>query len=236
MTEQIVTSPHAVWLLGGADPERALTVFRAARADTALEKAPVVCADGGAALARRAGVDPVAVIGDFDSLSDEDRAAIDPARLHHIPEQETTDFDKALSRIRAAVVLGVGFTGGRVDHQLAVMTGLARLPDRPCILIGEEDVICLCPPRLRLDLPPGSRLSLYPLAEVEGRSTGLDWPIDGLAMRPDGRIGTSNRVSGGSVSLTMAAPAMLLILPRPALRPLLAGLSRSDARWPARAG
>lgn len=236
MTEQIVTSPNAVWLLGGADPDRAVSQFAAARAETGLTEAPVVCADGGAALARLAGVDPLAVIGDFDSISDKDRAAIDPARLHHVPDQETTDFDKALSRIRAGVILGVGFTGGRLDHQLAVMTGLALQPDRPCVVIGEEDVICLCPPRLRLDLPQGSRLSLYPLAGAEGTSEGLDWPIDGLTLHPDGRIGTSNRVTHGQVSLTMASPAMLLILPRPALRPLLAGLTRSDARWPSRAG
>ncbi|WP_375175333.1 thiamine diphosphokinase [Pseudooceanicola sp.] len=235
MIEQIVTTDEAVLLLGGADPEGALDLLRGLKDEVPVTDMPVVCADSGAALARRAGLDPVAVIGDFDSILSEDRAALDPARLYEVDEQESTDFDKALARIGAPVVLGVGFTGGRLDHQLAVMTGLALQPDRPCVLVGEEDVICLCPPRLSLELPVGSRLSLYPLAEMRGTSQGLEWPIDGLPLRPDGRVGTSNRVSAATVELTMQTAAMLLILPRPALLPLLAALSRSDARWPARA-
>lgn len=235
MPEEIVTSPNVVLLLGGADTQTALTVLEGLQAEVPGEM-PVVCADGGAALARVAGLVPDAVVGDFDSIAPEDRAALPRDRLHHDPDQETTDFDKALSAIRAPLILGVGFAGGRIDHQMAVMTGLTLQPDRRCVLVGEEDVVCLCPPDLTLDLEPGSRFSLYPLAETRGTSEGLDWPIDQLTLRPDGRIGTSNRVTDGPVRLTMAGPSMLLILPRPALRPLLAGLSRSDARWPARAG
>ena len=54
---------------------------------------------------------PQAVIGDFDSLSDLGRAAIPATRQHVIPEQDTTDFDKALRSIRAPFVLGLGFSG-----------------------------------------------------------------------------------------------------------------------------
>ncbi|WP_136634781.1 thiamine diphosphokinase [Pseudooceanicola onchidii] len=236
MTEEIVISDSPVLLLGGADRGGALRQLTTLRHDLPLDRMPVVAADGGAGLARAAGLPLTAVIGDFDSLTDEDRAAIDPAVLHHTPDQLTTDFDKALSEIRAPLVFGVGFTGGRLDHQLAVMTGLTLQPDRRCIVIGDEDITCLCPPDLTLDLTPGDRLSLYPMAEVGGRSEGLDWPIDGLRLRPDGRVGTSNRVSDGQIRLQIDAPRMLLILPRPALRPLLAGLSLSDARWPVRAG
>lgn len=236
MAEDLVTSPHPVLLLGGAGVAASLPVLRDLLAEVPLAQAPVVAADGGAGLARAGGLMPDAVIGDMDSLGADDRAAIDPARLHHDRDQETTDFDKALGAIRAPLVVGVGFTGGRIDHQLAAMTGLALQPEQRCVLVGPEDVICLCPPDLSLDLATGGRLSLYPLAEVRGQSQGLEWPIDGLDFRPDGRIGTSNRVADGPVRLRISGPSMLLILPRPDLRQLLAALSQSDAQWPVRAG
>lgn len=231
MAEDIVTAEGPVLLLGGGDPDGAERILATVLGEHAMIDAPVVAADGGAALARAAGLVPDAVIGDFDSLSDVDRAVLDPATLHHIPEQETTDFDKALGAIRAPVILGFGFVGGRLDHELAALSGLTRQPGRRCVLVGAEDVTCLCPPEVALDLAPGTRLSLYPLAEVRGTSEGLQWPIGGLTFRPDGRIGTSNRVTG-PVRLSVDAPAMLLVLPRLCLGPLLTGLAQSGAQWP----
>ena len=233
--EHVVNADRPVLMVGGAGAEAA-EVLSFLRAEPALQGAPVVAADGGAGLALAAGLTPDAVIGDFDSLTGADRARLDPATLHHVTEQETTDFDKALRMTRAPVVVGAGFLGGRIDHQLAALTVLARHPDRLCVLAGAEDVLCLCPPDLSLHLTAGDRLSLYPLAEVRGRSDGIDWPIDGLTLRPDDRSGTSNRVTSGPVRLRIETPGMLLILPRPALRPLLEALSRSAAQWPARAG
>ena len=82
------------------------------------------------------------------------------------------------------------------------------------------------PPRLALDLIAGEVLSLFPMARVTGRSTGLEWPIDDLDFAPDGRIGTSNRVAARRVELSFDAPGMLVILPRrrldAAIRALLA--------------
>jgi thiamine pyrophosphokinase len=52
------------------------------------------------------------------------------------------------------------------------------------------------------------------MAPVTGRSTGLEWPIDGIRFAPDGMIGTSNRVDAPRVSLTFDGPGMLVIVPR----------------------
>lgn len=236
MTKDLVTGANAVLLLGGAGVAQSIGVLRSVLDEVKLDDAPVLAADGGAALARAAEIMPDVITGDFDSLSDTDRDWAGPARLVHNPDQDSTDFDKSLAAIRAPLTLAVGFTGARLDHQLAVMTGLTLHPDRRCVLVGEDDVTCLCPPEITLDLPPGTRVSLFPMGCVHGTSSGLEWPIDNLEFRPDARIGTSNRVSTGPVRITVDAPAMLLILPRRALRPLLAALSQSDAQWPVRAG
>lgn len=180
-----------------------------------LRKAPVLVAvDGGADTALALGCTPDLVVGDLDSLSASARKALAPAALVQVTEQTSTDFEKTLSRIEAPGVLALGLTGGRTDHELAAWHVLLRRTTPRCIVLAEEDIVFLCPPALALDLPPGTRLSLFPLAPVTGRSQGLVWPIDGIRFAPGQAIGTSNRTAAPRVSLQMSAPAMLVILPK----------------------
>jgi thiamine pyrophosphokinase len=198
----------------------------------------VVAADGGANALADAQIRPEAIIGDLDSIRADVLARADPSRVFEITEQETTDFDKALRHVEAGCVLAVGFSGGRLDHQLGVLHTLVARPHQPCVVLAPEDVIFLCPPRISLPTAPGTRVSLFPLGPVTGQSIGLEWPIDDLAFSPGERSGTSNRALG-PVELSMAAPSMLCLLPRDclelAVRALVA-LPRPHGRWPAPAG
>ncbi|MEL6885520.1 MAG: thiamine diphosphokinase [Pseudomonadota bacterium] len=221
------------------DRSEPVTVLGGGAADVgdvaeALALAPTcVAADGGLTLALAAGVEPVAVIGDFDSVRTRDLARIPAVNQHRIAEQDSTDFDKALRHINAPVVLGVGFTGARIDHQLAAFNVLVRHPDRPCILLGADEIVFLCPPRLEVPTQVGEVVSLFPMRPVTGRSTGLRWPIDGLDFAPGGMTGTSNAALG-RVSLQMDGPGMLAILPRRHLADVtqaLATLSGAQS-WP----
>lgn len=217
MNGKIVTTPERVTLVGGGD-------ISAGDLDLALSHAPVlVAADSGADAALAQGHVPQAVIGDFDSLSDSARAGIPADRLHHIAEQDSTDFDKALRSIDAPLVLAVGFLGARVDHQLAAFNVLVRHAGSPCVLLGEDEVIFAAPPRVLLPTEGDDTVSLFPMAEVSGRSTGLVWPIDGLVMQPWGRVGTSNRAEG-PVTLEIDGPGMLVIVPRRRLEGVLTAL------------
>jgi thiamine pyrophosphokinase len=182
----------------------------------------VVAADGGADAALACDIMPDAVIGDFDSLSLTAQREIPSDRLHRIEEQDSTDFEKCLSRIETPIVLCAGFLGGRLDHQLAVLSVLARYDGR-CILIGETDIVFAAPRKVALSLPSGSRFSLFPMRPVSGRSEGLRWPIDGIQFVPDGSIGTSNEVTG-PVTLETDGPGLLAILPRTAFETVLSVL------------
>jgi thiamine pyrophosphokinase len=184
---------------------------------------PVVAADGGAIVCIRAGIMPDAVIGDLDSLG-VIAAAIPAGRLHRVAEQETTDFDKCLRHVSAPLVLAIGVTGPRLDHTLAVCTTLVQRAGVRAVVLGEADLIFHAPPRLALDLPLGSRLSLFPMAPVAGRSSGLRWPIDGIGFTPAGPIGTSNEVTG-PVRIEVDGPGMLVITPREALEQVSAALT-----------
>ncbi len=228
MSAAIVQSGGAVTLLGGAPLETELL-------KQVLALAPVlVAADSGADTALAAGYRPEAVIGDMDSLSDAARRQLGSGVLHKVTEQDSTDFDKALDRIAAPIVLAVGFTGARLDHELAVYNALVRHRAGAAIVIGESDLAFHAPRHLRLDLPVGTRLSLFPMRAMRGTSTGLRWPIDGLALAPDGRVATSNAVRTSPVTLALDGPGMLAILPRTQIRPAVRALWPGAGDVPAR--
>ncbi|KIC44669.1 thiamine pyrophosphokinase [Ruegeria sp. ANG-S4] len=227
--ESIVRSEEPIALFGGGQigPDDLNLAFNRVNC--------VVAADGGAAILIDSGRIPDAVIGDFDSLDPVYRDQIPDAQQFFVSEQDSTDFEKALRQIEAPLVLGVGFLGARVDHQLAAFNTLVRLQDRPCVLLGEDEVILHAPPKLALPMAKGQTVSLFPLRRVTGRSRGLEWPIDQLVFEPDGQVGTSNRALG-AIELQVDGPGLLVMLPRDMLDEVMrAFLSGQSARWPARA-
>ena len=191
----------------------------------ALALAPeAVAADGGGDVRLPGGAEFRAVIGDMDSLADADRLAAAGVPVHALAEQDSTDLEKCLYSVEAPRFLCVGFLGGRLDHTLAALTALVRRPAGRVVLLGAMDVAFLCPARWEIGLAAGTRVSLWPLAPVAGRSEGLRWPIDGLAFRPDARTGTSNEATGGPVHLRFDAPRMVVMLPAEVLGAVVASL------------
>ena len=86
-----------------------------------LAEAPyVVCCDGGADEYIRRGHTPDVIIGDGDSLSDENRRKFGHI-LHRISDQETNDQTKAVNFLLAQGkrrIAIIGATGKREDHTL----------------------------------------------------------------------------------------------------------------------
>ena len=217
MTDGNVQSLRGVTLVGGGAPQ-------AEDIKLLLTLAPdLVAADGGANTCAKHGFRPIAVIGDFDSLTPDTRDALPGTRFIHVTEQDSTDFDKSLTRIDAPFILATGFTSARVDHTLASMSSLVQHAGPPVLILGKDDIVFAVAGRLAIDLPPAMRLSLFPMNATTGRSTGLAWPIEGLVLQPNGRIGTSNRTTG-PVTLDMDNPGCLVILPRVALEAALQAL------------
>ena len=206
MCNKIVHSSTVLTLLGGGSAN-------ITQLEQALRIAPhLVAADGGADFAIKCGKMPASVIGDMDSISSDAKTQIDPENFHHISEQDSTDFEKCLRSIEARAILALGFTGGRLDHELAACSALVRYPSQNCILVGKEDVCFLAPNVFSIDLPKGTRFSLFPMAQISGESTGLKYPIGGIEMSPATRGGTSNEVTG-PVTLRFDTRHMLVLFP-----------------------
>lgn len=221
----IVQSQQGITLVGGGE-------WSDADLTEALGLAPtLVAADGGANGLISAGHQPAAVIGDLDSLHPQHRVPLGN-RLHRIAEQDSTDFDKCLRSLQAPFVLAIGFSGKRLDHTLAAMSSLVRFGSARVVLLGPADLCVLAPPRVELPVTEGQRVSLFPMADVTGRSVGLHWPIDGIRFGPAEMIGTSNRATRPAVRLEFDRRGMLLLLERGALHSALPALL-AVPDWPA---
>jgi thiamine pyrophosphokinase len=200
-----------VTLVGGGAFDRAML-------DEARALAPeMVAADSGADRLAAWRLVPAGVIGDMDSIAEPERWRAGPTRLLPLAEQETTDFEKCLYATEAPFYVGVGFTGPRTDHLLAVLHAMLARPEKTVVLLGEAEAMALAPPGriLRLAVEPGARISLFPLLPVTGtRSCGLLWPIEALAMAAGARIGTSNVATAPQVEIAFDASGALLMLER----------------------
>ncbi|MGF1446334.1 MAG: thiamine diphosphokinase [Pikeienuella sp.] len=217
----------AVTLVGGG-PVQAGDLARA------LAVAPgLVAADQGAdrlwALSRR----PDLVVGDMDSISDLALWRARDVELAHLPEQDTTDFEKCLYSTDAPFYTALGFTGGRIDHTLAVFHTLLVRAEKRVTVLGEADAMAFLAPGQVLSLPiePGARVSLFPFAETTGLvSEGLEWPVDGLTLAPGRQSGTSNRAVAATIRLAFDRPGCLLMLERRAFEALVAAMGRQAGR------
>lgn len=216
----IVHSLDPVVMVGGAD--LGLEDLNILQKDVTT----IVGVDGGANHLLAHGVTPAAVIGDLDSISQIAREAFSHL-LHHIPEQSTVDFDKALRNISAPLIYAIGFAGGRLDHTLAVLHVLGRHPSRPVIVLSADDASVIVPPNgLRLKLPLQTRVSLMPLADARVDATGLAWPITDQAMHPMHFTSPSNAVAEVTVQIHAVGPVVVTI-PRAQAQALATAVSRA---------
>jgi thiamine pyrophosphokinase len=195
-------------IVGGGFVDPALLVKLAERG------VALVGADGGADTIGEAGLLPAAIIGDLDSLADR-TAWEERTRVIHIPEQITTDFQKAIYSTQAPVTLALGMTGKRLDHTLAALSAVLQYaPTRKLLLVDEVDVALAVVGSIAFEAAARERVSIHPLLPIRFlHSSGLFYPMDGLLLEPGGLIGTSNEGLGGRVEVVPedATPWLLIL-------------------------
>lgn len=163
---------------------------------------PLIAADGGANHLRGKSVVPELIVGDLDSLVDQDEWEM-LTTVVRVAEQDSTDFEKCLYTVKAPLYVALGFTGNRLDHTLAALNVMAKYcGDKTIILVADCDVLLVRRGSFGIELTAGMRLSIFPLQPVRfARSVGLLYPLDGLTLSPTAMIGTSNEVSEDAVQL-----------------------------------
>lgn len=149
----------------------------------------VICADGGVGHAKRLGITPHLVMGDLDSLQEEEIKELQSREINLCKFPREKDYTDTHLCLLKALDLGyqqiimVGCLGGRFDHALANVMLLA-LPQAQQVdvrIIDPWQEIFLVKPEMSLTGQKGETLSLFPLTEeVTGISTsGLTYQVPG---------------------------------------------------------
>ncbi|MDH7515569.1 MAG: thiamine diphosphokinase [Bacteroidota bacterium] len=215
-----MNEPYAVLIGNGHVPESGHVARLAAGACI------VVCADGGANTARWIGITPDAVIGDFDSMTDETRFDFESrgVRFVHQPDQEKTDFEKALhflleKGMKRVAVLGI--TGRMLDHTLGNFSILKRHADELDLVVFDTEYrIDIVRAEAEFSSVVGERISIIPLTEASGVTfEGLAYPLTGETLSFGIREGTCNRATAPKFRVSLESGLLLVF------RPL------TDERW-----
>jgi len=188
----------------------------------ALESPRVICADGGALHARALGLTPQTIIGDLDSLTENQVADFQAAGveiLRYPPEKDETDLELALHYCRR-----MGFTrihilgglGGRFDQALANILLLAHPAFRDLrvdFVDGDQRVRLLPPGRHHVAGGRGDTISLIPLrAAAEGVATrGLRYRLNGETLPLGPARGISNVMLEAEAEIALRAGLLLLV-------------------------
>jgi thiamine pyrophosphokinase len=180
----------------------------------------VIAADGGARLALAADVVPHLLVGDEDSLSQAEVAALPATTLRwtHAVDKDWSDLELALhaamgARVAAIDVLGA--FGGRLDH-LLVNLGLLHLAWGRAsmrLLSARGEAFLLHGEEIRDDWSVDRIVTLVPLTPevVDVTLVGFAFPLSGEILRWGSSRGLSNRVCSRPVRLAAGAGRLLVV-------------------------
>jgi thiamine pyrophosphokinase len=220
---------RAVIIAGGAlpHPEQDRAHIRA---DDLL-----IAANGGARHCRGLGLRPSAVIGDFDSLDDEDLhhlRAFGAELLRHPARKDQTDLELAVRLALergAGEILVLGALGARWDQSLAnlLLAGAPGLESASLVIRdGPQEIRPLrAGDSLKLSGSPGDILSLVPIAgDALGVTTeGLEYPLIRGTLRFGSTLGISNSLVGTSARITLEQGLLLCVIFHHPMKPHIEG-------------
>lgn len=173
----------------------------------------LIAADGGLRYFRALGLWPNVVIGDLDSTTPKDRAALIEAnvRVEQFPERkDQTDLELAVRFARdsgADDVLIFGALGGRWDQSLANLLLLAHpdLSDLRLRLLDGRQTLYLARGATEIEGQSGDTVSLIPLmSDAHGVTTqGLDYALTNGTLPFGATLGVSNVLLGERATVTV---------------------------------
>ena len=182
----------------------------------AREAPLVLAADGGANALARLGVRPDTVVGDLDSIEADTKSWIGEERLFHHPDQDKTDFDKALTfafenlGIDRLTVLGA--LGNRLDHTIGNLGILAReARGSNLMLVTEKEWVLATATPADLEANPGETWSFWTFDPgVQVTLEGVRWPVENAPLTVGDHPSISNEATGTMVRVLPKGGAVIV--------------------------
>lgn len=181
----------------------------------------ILCADGGTRHALALGLTPNAVIGDLDSVTDEERRKmkeLDVEIIQHPADKNETDLELAINHavtLNPVQILILAALGGRMDQTLANIALLANLQLSTFNLKLTDGVeeIFFCRAQAQVEGRSGDIVSLIPWqGEVTGVFTeNLRWHLHHETLYPDKTRGISNEMTADVATVKITSGLLLIV-------------------------
>jgi thiamine pyrophosphokinase len=205
--------PNAIILANGLPPSPE-TLRRA------LDAADLfVCADGGANVARRHGLQPHAIVGDLDSADPETLRHYARVEIVRDTDTERTDTEKALDYVLARGpfdrVLLLGASAGRIDHVLGHLSLLRRHRGRGQVMMEDDFARAwVAGGSVTLDDPVGTVVSFFAVGDAaEGVTTvNLRYPLRDRRLELGAQDSISNVVEAVPARVEIARGELLFVV------------------------
>ncbi|MFC1996877.1 thiamine diphosphokinase [Chloroflexota bacterium] len=184
----------------------------------------ILAADGGARHCLKLGIKPQVVIGDFDSLLDEEIAALEADNITLIrypKDKDNTDLELAIDyaarELDARQITLYGLLGGRWDMTFANMLLLAspRYAGIKFQVIDGNTTAYILRGGETLDIQgqPGTTVSVIPLDSPAIGVTyqGLQWPLENTTLYFSNPRGVSNSMTTTQAKISLQQGILLVL-------------------------
>jgi thiamine pyrophosphokinase len=158
-------------------------------------------------------MEPQIILGDLDSV---DEHLLQGRKYLKISDQDTTDFEKALSyaekeSLTPSVVAGMD--GGYIDHILGNMNILTRTGS---IFLTKNIVGMVLDGHHFFDkIPLRTKISIFGVPHCVVQSKGLRWELNAMELSMGGKFSLGNRTQSSEIELkVLSGKAMVCIYMR----------------------
>lgn len=180
----------------------------------------ILCADGGTRHAISLGLVPNVVIGDLDSVTEEERRnmkELGVEMIQHPADKNETDLELAIDHalaLKPDQILILAALGGRMDQTLANITLLSdpRLSTFDIRLADGLEEIFFCRDQAKVEGRSGDIVSLIPWqGDVTGVFTeNLRWHLHHETLYPDKTRGISNEMTADVATISIKSGLLLI--------------------------
>ncbi|RPH72503.1 thiamine diphosphokinase [bacterium] len=212
MTYQGTVDKKCIILANGKTPKKSVITFLQKKGFSTL-----ICADGGANSAKKLKLIPGYIIGDLDSIKENNLSYFqNKSAIIKIDRQNDTDVEKCLkfakyNKYKEAMLTGV--TGDRLDHTFCNLGIVIKFMKRIKVrIIAENSLLAAYKGNVELTTFPGEIISLYGFdTDTKITSEGLKYPLNNSALPFGKRESTSNVALSNKVKLKIKNGIIFII-------------------------
>ena len=177
----------------------------------------IVCADSGYTFARKAGLHPDLIIGDFDSLEEELPTDTEVVKLNTVKDDTDTEHC-VMECIRRGYkdFLLLGSVGGRTDHtfaNIAILSFLSEYNYHGVARNNGEEIQILKEGTYNMDGKKGLTFSVFPYGceSVNVTYKGAKYPLDSYTLTYNVSRGISNVFSDDNAEIIVNRGRAILL-------------------------